>query len=196
MKRFVVLKKLPLMMAAAALIAGAVMISMPMTTVYAAGFGQSETPPSDQLKGEGANRMRFGLDAAYQNQLRIQTLMGKRLDRADLLVVKAEEVITKAETNGKDVDELNAGLNNLQTSLSAARASYQTAQTVLDNHAGFNDDGKVTDTTAAKETIQASRQAHQQVRETLRPAMKAIVKLVHDFHLANPRLKAADVPVE
>jgi len=154
-------------MVSLALITGFLLTSLlPVSTVYAQSIA---TPIPQALKG---------LDQVLENQFkREQTLLSaeqSHLDKANQGIAKAQDLIDKATSEGKDVTALQTGLDAFKAQIASAQANLTTATGILSTHTGFDTSGTVTDRASAHQTVVAARQS-------LRGAHLAIAQGVHDF---------------
>jgi hypothetical protein len=94
------------------------------------------------------------------------------IDNAQAAADLADEFIAEEQTNGYDTAILEAGLSNLRAKLTEAQGHHDTAAAILADHAGFDDDGNVTDPQQARETLKNARKAMRDGMEDLRDGRK------------------------
>jgi len=136
-------KKLILAVFAAALVFAA----FPAANAYAA----DDAPP---ITGEVPNEK---LEKVWARQLQAYEKTGKAFADVDAHIAKFQERIDKAAENGKDVTALQAALDAYESALNAAQPKYAGIASIVNTHAGFDANGKVTDAEQAKSTVEQMR---------------------------------------
>lgn len=147
-----------------------------MLTLFAfpatAALAQEENP------GE---RIDVRIEAYFQRLLKASDGMQTRLDKAGEIVTQANTWISTLQERGIDTTELETGLAAYQTALADVEARFAEANQLLEDHAGFDENGQVIDRPAAIETV---RQAGRQLRDAHRDLRDATIdfrRLVADF---------------
>lgn len=144
---------------------------IPTSIVYA----QSEEPPAQT---EGNDRWARRLAWLYQKELKLLDRQQERLENTAQVAGKVEEMISKAREKGLDVSALEAALQDYQAGVAEAQMEHNEAAEILETHAGFDENGNVTDIQAAKETVREAHkhlmQAHRTLEQNARQLRMAI----------------------
>lgn len=93
------------------------------------------------------------LEYQYQRQKLALQSAANRLAEMDSLVALNASQISSLKATGTDATRLEKRQAQLQANLATAKLNYNQAKSVLDQHAGFDASGKVTDATQAKATL-------------------------------------------
>lgn len=139
-------------------------------------------PPDQTASNEIVQERNFtGAKYAYKlSRIRlnlIQDLIDNAGDAADL----ADEYIAEEQANGFDTTILEAGLSDLRAKLDEAQGHHDTAAAILAEHAGFDDDGNVTDPQQARETLENTRQAMREAMENLREGRREFREAFQEY---------------
>ena len=165
-----VLKRTVLIALAAALLVAA----FPMTSAFA----QDENPPKEGLTDAKVEK-------AWARQLKLYARLGKGFENNDAHVTKLQGLIDKAAANGKDVSALQAALDAFNAAMNSARPLYESAQTIVSAHAGFDATGKVTDLEQAASTVKEMRTKMQEIKSGMNGTGKALREALKAFREAN-----------
>jgi hypothetical protein len=130
------------------------------------------------------------LEKVWARQLRIYALMG----RTDNFVEKAQQMIERASENGKDVSELQAALDAFETALKDAQPIYESVKGIVNSHQGFDENGKVTDSEKARETVRAMGGKMKDIRTAMDGTGKSLREVLRAFRQANPRPERTPTP--
>ncbi len=103
------------------------------------------------------------------------------------MTTRLQNLINRAAQNGKDVSAVQSALDAFEAALPDAKSAYESAQSMVDTHQGFDDSGKVTDTETARATVQALREKFKAVHDAMNGTGKALLEALRDFREANPR---------
>jgi hypothetical protein len=143
----------------AGLLAVLILTALPLSAAYAAG---DPLPPvaDGELTGERLERVWARRQRAYAR-------LGRILERADGMIDRAQGLLDKAESEGKDVSALQAALEAFAEAVEDAQVVYDEAIAIVDSHAGFDDEGKVTDEGLAAETVRQLAEKLEQVRDLI-----------------------------
>ena len=166
-----IIKKIILAVSAAALVFAA----FPVTSVFAA----DDTPPAS---GEVSNEQ---LEKVWSRQLRAYEKLGRAFEDVDAHIAKFQERIDKAAESGKDVTALQAALDAYESSLKSAQPIYASMESIVNIHAGFDANGKVTDAEQAKSTMGEIRAKMQEVKSAMGDSFKALREALKAFRDAN-----------
>jgi hypothetical protein len=134
------------------------------------------------------------IERSYVTAQRHLKLQDTALTRFGTFADKLAEVIATAQAKGKDTTALEQALATFRQKLAAARADWQTASDTLSSHAGFDAQGKVTDATTARETLQSARTAMQSAHTTVVSARAALRQALATFRKANRGVVTPDAP--
>lgn len=144
-----------------ALVLGSVLF-VGATPILAAGGGAP--PPQDGVDERIAPR----LELAYQRLLLAADVHAVHLDHTADLAERVQEWIDFLAGEGEDVSDLQAALDAFKAAAAESEGYYQEAQTILEAHAGFDDEGRVIDREQAVETLRKAGQALRDARRTLK----------------------------
>jgi hypothetical protein len=123
--------------------------------------------------------------ALKQEQQRLDRLQNQ-LTRTDKVVTRSQAFINQQKQAGKDTSTLENALKVFQSQVVNVKTAHDTAAAVLTQHAGFDDQGQVTDAAAARQTLQAARQALANGETTLRQARRDLAQAFAPWKNANP----------
>ncbi len=121
---------------------------------------------------------------AEQNRLGVQQA---NLDKTNTLVTRVQSLIDNAKAKGEDTSALESALATFQSQVGNARSAHATAASILSTHAGFNPNGKVTDATAAKQTVLDARQALQNAATQMTQAVQDLKSAVQAWRDTHPQ---------
>jgi predicted DNA binding protein len=113
-----------------------------------------------------------------QNWLTIQQ---NHLDRANQGIRKAQELIDTAKNEGKDVTDLETGLNIFRAKIANAQSDHVTAAGILSAHTGFDPNGTVIDRDTAHKTVIDARQSLENAHHTIDQALRDFSQVVKDW---------------
>jgi hypothetical protein len=155
-----------------------------MPFVSASAAGEYDPPvPQGQVPNEK-------LEQIWARQLRIYERMG----RTDDFVQRVQQLIDRAEANGKDASAVQAALDAFEAALQNAQPIYESAQSIVTSHHGFDDNGKVTDPEQAQETVNAMRDKLKEIKDAMGGTGKALHEAIKVFREANPRQQPTSTP--
>lgn len=155
-----------------ALLATAMVAGLALAPAYAAAPA-GETPGRAQT-----------LETLYQREQNWLSVQTNRLTEANTIAAKLQNWINTLTSEGKDTTALAAALATFNGKVATAQTNHDTAAGLLAAHAGFDDNGAVTDRTQAAATV---RQAHQ----ALQTAHLTLVGAAVDLRLAVRTWRAA-----
>ena len=124
---------------------------------------------------------------AYQRQ-------GDRLAKADEFLTKAQFLIDKANQKGWDTSAIKAALNAFTAVIPAAQAAHIPGAAIIASQNGFDADGKVTDCSAAVETVKALGQVLKDTRAAMNGTGQALREAVKAFRDAHRPVQAPATP--
>jgi hypothetical protein len=166
-----------------ALVAALGVASLSFVSAFAAGSNDPNNPPKGELTDER-------LEQIWAKQLRAYEKMGK----TEKFVSNIQKLIDRAGQNGKDVSGVQAALDAFADAVDDAKPVYESAQAIIDSHAGFDADGKVTDSEQAKETVRAMGEKLKEIKDAMGGTGKALRDALHAFREANPRPEKTPTP--
>jgi hypothetical protein len=158
-------------LALAALVVGG-MVFAGAAPALAAGDG---APPLQEREEE---RPSPRLELLYQRLTLAADVQAVPLDHADDLAELAGRWIDYLAGQGEDVSELQVALDVFEAAAEEARGHHAEAVAILDEHAGFDDQGQVTDREQAIDTL---REAGQSLRDARRALTDGTIVLRRAF---------------
>lgn len=181
-EKFTSIRKILSIIILAGLFVSAFALAFPSGTAAAASMAQEPQPATNAEKTPDPAR----LEKAYQRELGLLKAQAERLDRLDERADKFAERIAKLKDEGKDVAVLEKALADFKVKIAAARSQHEEAAIILNTHAGFDANGKVTDVAQASATVKDAgkimRQIHQELRPTIREMVKVLRQFIRDNH--------------
>jgi len=169
-----------------ALVAALGVAALSFVSVSAAGE-YDPLAPERQLSHERLERV-------WARQLRIYERLGNHFDRSDEFVERIQNLIDRAEANGKDASAVQAALDAFEAAIQDAHPIYESASGIINSHQGFDDDGQVTDPEQARETVQALRGKFQEIQTAMNGTGRALREAIKAFRAANPRPQPTSAP--
>ena len=160
----------------AGMLAGALALVIP-GAVQAQGTNPPVPPAGQNQQANQTQR----LEKAYQRELKALDAQAKNLTTADDRVAKFAQRIADLKSKGKDTSALEAALADFKDVLKGAHTTHDKAAGILNTHAGFNDQGKVTDIQQARNTVQEADKLLREVHRDLRPAVRDLVRALREF---------------
>jgi hypothetical protein len=154
--------------------------SFSLSSVSAAGEYDPPVPEQRQTSNERLERV-------WARQLRLYQRIGNGFEREDRFIARVQELVDRAEANGKDVSGVQAALDAFESAVKDARPIYESANGIVNSHQGFDENGKVTDPEKAQETVQAMREKLQEIKDTMDGMRRTLHEAIKAFRAANPR---------
>jgi len=93
------------------------------------------------------------LELFYERLVAAVEWQANYLEVAERLEARAQEWIDDLASKGQDTAELEAALESFKARIEEARQLHDKAVAILEEHEGFDDDGKVVDRTKALRTL-------------------------------------------
>jgi len=153
-----------------------ILLAVPAQSALAAG-------PNDPPDPE---RAKTRLEWVFANlKLTVQRI-DLNLEYEDEFIARIEELVAKAKENGKDVSALEAALADYKKAVEASKPLYEQAAQLVQSHAGFDANGKVTNLEKARETVKQLGETLKQHREVMGEALKALREALKTFREVNP----------
>jgi len=169
-----------------ALVAALGVAALPFSSVSAAGLTDETTPPKNT---EMANEK---LERSWERATRINERVGKIFEQADMVIEKIQARIDEENEAGADTSAVQAALDVFKVTVEEARPIYESAQDVIAAHEGFDDEGKVTDSEKAVETLKSLGESLREIREITGDSRKTLREAIKAFREANPRPERPD----
>src|SRR6266540_4679559 len=151
----------------AAMIAALMIMTLPITNVFAIGAYDPTPPPNANIPNER-------LEKIWAHELKIYARLGRIFDRTDTFVENLQALIDRAKANGKDVSAVQAALDAFEAALKDAHPIYESANGIVNSHQGFDSNGKVTDPQKAQETVKAMREKFKEIKDAMNGTGKAL----------------------
>lgn len=149
------------------LIIGVVALALPSTAVYAQ---ESDPPPFDREKQRDPSgpifpRGPLGLERLFDRLVDRYEDVGYKIHDSDDVTRKLEDRIETLIEEGEDPSELEGILAAFKENMTAVETAYDEVGAIVDGHAGFNDDGEVTDESVALLTLRQIAEGLLDVRQ-------------------------------
>ena len=148
---------------------------LPNSGAFAAGSQDVTTP----LSNPPVNKVRLQLTWAraqivYQRQ-------GYLLSKVDGVLTKVQVLIDWANNKGWDTSSVQVALDAYNAVIPAARAAHLAGAAIIASHVGFDSNGKVTNRTAAIDTIKSLVQVLKDTRTAMNGTGQALKEAVRTF---------------
>ena len=164
-----------------ALVAALGLASLPLVSVSAAGTYDDPPPPGEkQLSNER-------LEQAWARQLLRYERIGLNFKGSAALIERTQQLIDRAEANGKDASAVQSALDTFRSAVQKAQPVYESAGGIVNSHQGFDGNGKVTDPAKAQETVTAMHAKFKEIKDAMGGTGKALHEAIKAFREANPR---------
>lgn len=121
------------------------------------------------------------LQRRYQQLQRSSNRAEQRLAQANQLISRLANWIATRQEEGADTAELETALENYKTAVDRTAAYIAAGNTILAEHAGFDDAGQVIDRETAVATVQATAQNFRNGRQTLYPATRQLIQTIRQI---------------
>ena len=154
-----------------------------LTVLGVSAAGLNDPQPQQQITNER-------LEKIWARQLVAYNRMGK----TDQFIERVQKLIDRASANGKDVSAVQTALDAFAEAWKDANPIYQSMTGIVNSHPGFDENGKVTDTEKAQETVKSMRETMQEIRSILDGSGKALRDAIQAFREANPRPERTPKP--
>ena len=92
-----------------------------------------------------------------------------------------DEFIVDEQEKGHDTASLERALVTFRTKVGVAQESLNTAVGILENKAGFDENGEVLEPQQARETLKTAHRTMQDARQTLFPAAQDLRQAMRDY---------------
>jgi hypothetical protein len=148
---------------------------LPTATAAAAGPQDLTNPPANNTH----------LERAWARAKTSFERQGYRLAKTSDFIVRAQNLIDKADQNNWDTSAIQAALDAFASVIPAAQAAHEPGAFIISSHNGFDANGVVTDRTAAIATLKALTQVIKDSRLAMDgtgQALREAVKAFRDVH--------------
>lgn len=163
---------------ALAVILGALAM-FPIPAAYALEVSDPPTPAvSASFREQRVERIWLRQQVAHDR-------LGVMFDHVDQRLTLAQQLIDRADSNGKDVLAIQMAFNNFSDAVKKARPVYESTQGIISLHQGFDAAGNVTDLAQAAGTVEQMRGQLSQIRGLLAGPAQALRGDVTAFRAAN-----------
>lgn len=138
-------------------------------------FAQEEQPPEIDY---------FRLGEAYDKLVEWYTYQTEWMDEAEDMIARTQDLIDRATARGYGASAVQSALDTFAEFYPQARPYNLEAADILETHAGFDEDGNVTDPEVAVETLKSLQAALQSAYETMggeNHAGGALIEAIKDF---------------
>jgi RNA polymerase-interacting CarD/CdnL/TRCF family regulator len=125
------------------------------------------------------------LQKDYQNEQKWLTTQQGNLGKTSEVVTKVQNLISQAQTKGKDTSALSTALATFQSEIATANTSDTTAAGILSSHHGFDGSGNVTDQSAASQTVKDAHQSLSVARTALMQANSDLRNAIDQWRKSN-----------
>jgi hypothetical protein len=160
--------------------------SLPFVSVSAMGADDPQ-PPQGQVTNEKLEKVWAREQAVYQK-------IGDGFEREDAVVEKIQQMIDRAQANGKDVTAVQAALDAFEAASKTAHPLYESGKGIINSHQGFDENGKVTDAEKARETVRSMGEKLKEIKAAMNGTGKALREAIKAFREANPRPTKTPTP--
>ena len=150
----------------------------PLSGVSAAGLNAPANPPVSQPGNLLLERVWIRLQLRYERE-------GNLLTKADAFIANAQALIEKAAQKGWDTSAVQAALDAFSAVIPAAQTAHDRGTAIVNGHAGFDANGKVTDRATAIATTKALAQVLKDTRTAMDGTGRALRQAVRAFRQAH-----------
>lgn len=148
--------------------------------VYAAPSMEDPPPPADD-----AGLREAAVKQAYQRLQGVEARTQGAIDKARTGADRVENLIDQAKARGRDTSALEAALASFRASMNSAQAKHDQGAAILARHAGFDDQGEVTDIQEAWGTVKGAGKEFRDAGKTMASALRALHAAIRDWRKAN-----------
>ena len=177
-----IFRKLTLVALAATLIFAA----LPLSSTYAAGLGDTLTPPVPGSQADPA-LVKTRLELAFSRQQMKVLIVGQAVQNFDRMSVNVQKLLDKAKEKGLDVSAVQAAFDAYKAAFIKGKPFYEQAKDMVSKRPGFDAAGSVTDVEQAKATVKSLADVIKQYRDTVGSPLKSLREAIKAFREANPR---------
>ena len=135
------------------------------------------SPAAAQTPERDYSQLEYGLKRAL---IRLDAL-GDRIENITAAADLVEEYIQDEQAAGNETKEMEDALVDFRAKIVEAQANYDEAAQALDEKAGYDKDGQVTDPQQARETLETANRAFQDANQALRIGTQDLRQTVRDY---------------
>jgi hypothetical protein len=141
------------------LVLGVIFIAAPAGSVFAQSpIVDTPPPPAGNPADEDGGAFRqAALEKLYKRAVANHERQSKMIEQADNIGNRIAEMIARAKENGKDTTALETALAEFNESLGEARLKFDQTDRIIQQHPGFDDEGKVVEAETARNTLEEIR---------------------------------------
>ena len=164
------------LLAVSLLIAGMILLALPSGTVFAQ---ESDPPQFDREKHRDRSEPFFpsgdkGLERLYDRLVDRYEDVGYRINDTDDVTRKLEDRIEDLVDAGEDSSDLEAALATFKENMAAVEQAHDAVGVMIEESAGFNEDGEVEDESLALLTLRRIAEGLQDVHQLGEDARLAV----------------------
>ncbi len=164
--------------------------AFPLSGASAESLQEPQNPPAQPAAKPDYTR----LEAAWAREQVLYEREGKLLDAAAGFIAKVQTLIDKANQKGWDTSAVQAALDAFEVVIPAAQAAHAPGAVIIDEHAGFNPNGKVVHPEEALETVKDLRQVLRNTRLAMDGTGKALLQAIREFRQSHRNPAPATTP--
>jgi len=138
------------------------------------------------IAGDGIKQFFKGvLMRTFRYQESKTAFIGASMESASDSISQAEARIEELIEKGKDVAELKKAVVQFETLIEEAENAYSAAQSLVDLHSGFDDQGRVEDLAEERETVYAIEPYLSTARGNIVEAVRVVYEAVQAYQTDN-----------
>lgn len=136
------------------------------------------TPAPSQVSGGR-------LPLAWTREQRIDARLSTFFDRVDRRISRGQALLDRAQADGKDVSGIQTALNAFSQAANQARTIYDGTKVIFSAHAGFDQNGNVTDRASALHTVRDLADQFKQIHQILYTPRHNLRQAIQSFRGTN-----------
>ena len=136
------------------------------------------------------------LTQMYRFEQQRSKIQGERLKRTVAFASKLDQLIARQKDKKQDTAALERAVGSFRAALDRAWAEWQAASTGLTAHAGFDNDGKVTNADQAGATLKDAHGHMEQAHTIARNALRELHGAIAAYHKAHRGAPEVPMPLE
>jgi hypothetical protein len=155
------------------------LVSLPIGEASASAMPPTVTPPPpSQSSGDRLERV-------WTKEQQIYQRLGAFFDNVDTQISRGQSLVDRAKANGKDVSTVQAALDAFSEAVKQARPIYEGTKGIVSAHAGFDQNGTVTDAVMALQTVRDLGATFKGIHQILVTPRQALRDAIQAFRGAN-----------
>jgi len=168
------------------LLASGLLFGGMVAPVFAAIEEYPATVPQPTIAGDGVKHFFEGvLMRTFRYQKSMTAFIGASLENSSDSMSQAEARIEELIEKGKDVTELEEAVVQFEILIEEAENAYNAAQSLVDLHSGFDDQGRVEDLEEAQKTVYAIEPYLSTARRNIVEAVRVVYKAIQAYQTDN-----------